>query len=686
MAIILFISKLIVSNGLLYGYYHLFLRNQRFHHYNRFYLLAIAMLSFIIPFVHIPVNLFAGGQQQSTLIQTLKVINAHGWEEPVTIYARQGQWSKLLSIQGGLYLIYTLGLLTGLFFLARSFAWINGLKRKYPYERVDQLRIYNTTEPGTPFSFFKSIFWDKKIPLNDKQGQQIFRHEMFHVKEKHSADILLMEIICCIGWINPFFHLIKKEIKAIHEFLADEYAVSINDRYDYAELLVLHAMNQKAPSISHPFFHHQIKRRINMITTSNLVRRSGYLSRIMALPLLFLLVSAFAVKLTGKPSLATNKNFTNKSVTVVIDPGHGGIYSGANGVNNLLEKDITLSIAKKIKELSAGYNVNIVLTRTRDELVAGATDINEDLQNRMVIANDAKADLFISIHVNSSVEKITNRTGFDTYISGKNENIHDRLLATTILTTLKDIYEVNETIGQRQTGVKVLDTKNCPGILLECGYLTNSKDAAFISNPANQEKVAQKILEGIVQYTKVQPAAISASFIEQSASDTLAAEAVNKLNVTDLTSIDADLHTNIETIHFKNSNVKYTPANEMNKYDALHTIADTVPAVHQERVTFTKVEIEPEYPGGREGWTKYLLKSVQYPEAAVKKNLQGTVVVQFIVDTSGKISDVKAISGPEELKAESIRTVKKSGIWLPARQNGLKVRAYKRQPIVFKLA
>ena len=91
MATLSFIAKLVISSGLLYGYYHLFLRNKRFHRYNRFYLLAIPLISLVIPFIHIPVNLFGGNGQHSTIIQTLKVINA-GWEEPVIIYASQSNW------------------------------------------------------------------------------------------------------------------------------------------------------------------------------------------------------------------------------------------------------------------------------------------------------------------------------------------------------------------------------------------------------------------------------------------------------------------------------------------------------------------------------------------------------------------------------------------------------------------
>ncbi|GAO41470.1 energy transducer TonB [Flavihumibacter petaseus] len=101
--------------------------------------------------------------------------------------------------------------------------------------------------------------------------------------------------------------------------------------------------------------------------------------------------------------------------------------------------------------------------------------------------------------------------------------------------------------------------------------------------------------------------------------------------------------------------------------------------------TFTKVEIESEYPGGASAWQRYLNKSLRYPQEAIDQEIQGTVVVQFIVDKEGNVSDVEAVSGPKELHDEAVRVIKKSGKWTPAVQNGRQVKSYKKQPITFRL-
>jgi protein TonB len=103
--------------------------------------------------------------------------------------------------------------------------------------------------------------------------------------------------------------------------------------------------------------------------------------------------------------------------------------------------------------------------------------------------------------------------------------------------------------------------------------------------------------------------------------------------------------------------------------------------------TFTKVEIESEFPGGAGAWLRYLNKNLRYPDDAVNNEIQGTVIVQFIVDKEGNVSDVTPISGPDDggLREEAVRVIKKSGKWTPAVQNGRQVKSYKKQPIVFKL-
>ena len=102
--------------------------------------------------------------------------------------------------------------------------------------------------------------------------------------------------------------------------------------------------------------------------------------------------------------------------------------------------------------------------------------------------------------------------------------------------------------------------------------------------------------------------------------------------------------------------------------------------------TFTKVEIESEFPGGAKGWIRYLTDNFNYPKAAVRKRIQGTVSVQFIVDRDGKVTNAEVIKSVHPLlDKEALRLIQESPKWKPAIQDGKKVRSYKKQPVVFML-
>src|SRR5258708_20177061 len=106
-----------------------------------------------------------------------------------------------------------------------------------------------------------------------------------------------------------------------------------------------------------------------------------------------------------------------------------------------------------------------------------------------------------------------------------------------------------------------------------------------------------------------------------------------------------------------------------------------------EAPVFLPVEFEAQFPGGMQAWARFLNKNLHYPEEAQNIDVQGQVVVQFVVDPNGNVSDVVAISGPEKggLREEAVRVIKRSGKWTPGNQNGKMVKSYKRQPVTFQI-
>jgi protein TonB len=101
--------------------------------------------------------------------------------------------------------------------------------------------------------------------------------------------------------------------------------------------------------------------------------------------------------------------------------------------------------------------------------------------------------------------------------------------------------------------------------------------------------------------------------------------------------------------------------------------------------TFMKVEIESEFPGGPHAWLQFLRDHLVYPKKAWKNNIEGTVILQFIVNKDSSISDLSAISGDPLLVEAALKAMARSPRWTPAVQYGRTVKSYKRQPVVFKL-
>jgi beta-lactamase regulating signal transducer with metallopeptidase domain len=294
--------EMIICSGILYANYYVLLRNHRFHSYNRYYLLAALVLSVLIPFLQIPVDLSTSQAKPATIWQTLTAISSvtnhkHSQVAPENV-------STVFTAKNVLILFYVV---IGSAIFARfviALIFIGRLLRKYKAERTANIYFVNTLEPTAPFSFFKWLFWNKRIELQSKNGQQIFRHELFHIQQGHSWDLAFLELATAIFWINPFFHLIKKELKTIHEFLADEFATKENDKWSYAELLLIRVLDSSLHRLVNPFFHNQIKRRIAMITSSK-TPKYQFFRKLMILPTAALVIALFAFRI---------KTYSNKAI------------------------------------------------------------------------------------------------------------------------------------------------------------------------------------------------------------------------------------------------------------------------------------------------------------------------------------------------------------------------------------
>jgi len=181
---------------------------------------------------------------------------------------------------------------------------IQQLKKQFRKESFDGINFYSTNLTEAPFSYFKNLFWKSSITLNSEVGKQILKHEMVHIEQKHSFDKIFIEIITSVFWFNPFFHIIKKEISLIHEYLADKKAVKKSDTKAFAQMLLAsHFSGNQLPATS-PFLSSNLKKRLKMLQKPK--TKFGYARRIFALPVVFSVAFAYLVNAKNQEIKATN--------------------------------------------------------------------------------------------------------------------------------------------------------------------------------------------------------------------------------------------------------------------------------------------------------------------------------------------------------------------------------------------
>lgn len=177
-----------------------------------------------------------------------------------------------------------------------------------------------------------------------------------------------------------------------------------------------------------------------------------------------------------------------QAVTIVLDPGHGGRDPGAIGVGGLREKDVTSAIAYEVASILEQNGARVILTRADDREI--------DLAPRVQIAEQANADLFVSIHANSISLSRPEVNGLETYYhsSGNRlaEVIHQSVLR---LVNMPDR-------GVRQARFHVLVNTSMPSVLVETGFVTGAQDARNFNDPAWRTRMAQGIAAGILQYAQ----------------------------------------------------------------------------------------------------------------------------------------------------------------------------------------
>lgn len=306
-----FIIESGISLSLLSLIYLLFLRKETFFRLNRLFLLFSILFSIILPFLHFRVY-----APQSNMLAEVTVTPYRNVLEAVTIYGQDLSGAMVQSISSSkiIILIYLLGLL---FFLGRMIFRIVQILliiSKNEIQHIDNYRFVMVDKTFSPFSFLGYIFINpgrRKEPGYEK----MVTHEMEHIKQGHTFDVLILEILTVFQWFNPFMWLLKRAIRENHEYLADHAVLNSGiSSGQYKQLLLSQAVGMQL-DIANNFNSSLVKKRIQMISKirSSKVANLKYFLGIVSL---LVLVVIFACEQKESSQVTVVKDSNERKITL----------------------------------------------------------------------------------------------------------------------------------------------------------------------------------------------------------------------------------------------------------------------------------------------------------------------------------------------------------------------------------
>ena len=242
--------------------YDIVLKKETFFNWNRVYLLITVVVSFILPFIKI--DRFKAIVPQNYIITLPEVVlgklNTIN-NSPTSINASTTETNATLFTFENLF--YLGVFIASIIFL---FKFINVLTliNTNPKTKVGKIRLVHVLKSASAFSFFNYIFLGKQI--NDEEKEVILKHEMVHVNQKHTIDLLFFEVLRILFWFNPLVYIYQSKMVTLHEFIADADAVKHQNKNDYYQNLLSRVFNTKHISFINPFYKQSlIKKRIVML-------------------------------------------------------------------------------------------------------------------------------------------------------------------------------------------------------------------------------------------------------------------------------------------------------------------------------------------------------------------------------------------------------------------------------------
>lgn len=636
--------------------YDFFLKRETFFQWNRFYLLSTFIVSLVLPLVKIEAFKTTVDQPYVEYGESLWGVNT-----AIVVGAQENaglniSWQMVLFVLGAL--VSTLLLVYKL----RQLYLLRAKGDKISFKEFTQILVPNS---NMAFSFFKSIFIGDKVSKTDYTN--IIAHELVHIKQGHSWDLLFFELMRIIGWFNPLVYVYQSRISELHEFIADAKVAKRDKNEQYQLLLSQVFQTQNISFINHFFKSSLIKKRIVMLqkSQSKSVFKLKYLT---LLPLLLGMLFYTSCENNNKVAEVTNEDvITVSSVENLSEEEEAKVYTRLKALTNS-EEAWTL----KVEDLEN----SIKFESTTEKVFVSGID-NEPIQAKMTITNTNGRSKSLKNFMPSAGEPYDWKKAYkeDNLVPFKYIDKAPIFPGCENENDLKACFQQNmqEHIGKY---FKYPDEAQRQGIQGRVSIMFTIDEDGSITNIRKRgphellENEAVRIIEKLPRMTpgtyegktvKV-PFSIPISFrLEQAGFNPFAAGA--------------------DYVQMQQEQIAKLSAEAQMAYG--------------NSVAFRNVDNPPVFPGCqnaddmldcfKKSMYQHISENFRFPQDAQERGIQGRVNVIFLMDTDGNITHISTRGPDESLEKEAERIISKLPKMTPGKNNGKEVNVPYSIPITFKL-
>ena len=721
-SILVYLLKSTMAFTALYGLYLLLFRKNPQFVIRRFYLVFTIVFASLFPFIKF---ISYKTVEIPAFETTIPEITGAGQEITANQpYISFWNSNNISNVTFYLYLIVSSLILLRLLYMLIRFG-VN----LFNHSRVERLygkKVIVSDYWNQTFSFFGIIVLPQK-DFQLKENQLLIQHELVHVKQFHTLDLLLAELFQVLHWFNPLAHFIKKDMREIHEFLADYCVVKGGaSKYAYQQLLLNYLASSVTPRVANSFSAKLLKKRFAMMTT-NKTPKSVLIKYTLAIPVIAVLIGLMSFQTKVNYVYAPSKESKIEQHQEIVAESKIETTTPQAKKEQLKKKDsnsVTSDIDENTKEQEKLVTKlkNIVNNNEgsflKDFLVKegnfpiilkqGVTyrfylvwnNENNNLKNNVVLTRENKENI---------VEELVPIKIF----KGKDHSYFDYFCENTgayKFGVSNYVSSVKYAVGLCLLKMDESFTNDSKKVEIVEFYSTDKQDSSkkdyFVVveempkfNNGGIDKAREYIGQNI-QY----PAIAKDNGIEGKVFVSFVVEANGKVsNIKIVRSVDPSLDK--EAIRVIESMPDWTPGKQKgknvpvqftipvvfslnDKTKSAETELEVIKSSNGEKYEpFVIVEQMPKFDNRDvEAAKEYIVKNLKYPDIAAKNGIQGKVYVSFIVEEDGSISGVKVERGVDPiLDKEAARVIESMPRWIPGYQRGQAVRVKFTLPVVFKL-